>query len=62
MNDKVMASVSLSFKADTMLSLVIEASKEDWIDGLACNAVKQLQYKFLSCDTISLVDERMTLN
>ena len=37
----------------------LEAQDDDWTDGLACKAVKQLQEKFRPVDTISLVDEKL---
>jgi len=61
-NDIAIASLTLAFTTDEMLSLIMETQTDEWPDRLAYNVVKQLEYRYRPSDTMALVDERIALN
>jgi len=61
-NGTAIISFMLAFTTDVMLSLVMEAETDEWLEDLACEVVKQLNDKFRLRDMMSLVNEKMALN
>ena len=61
-NNAAMASLTLAFTTDELISIIMNAQSSEWPDGLACEVVKELLEKYKPEGIMSLVDEKIALH
>ena len=61
-NDLAMASLTLTFKIDKLIIMILSLQSVNQLEGLASDVIKQLKKKYKPKDIISLVNEKVELN
>ena len=54
-----MASLTLAFETDELITMFLSIQSVDWPEGLACDIIKHLKEKYKPADIMSLVDEKI---